>query len=93
MSEDKARQAGSLGWKTRGSLLGDFEKYVLYSSTYVGANLKKKGGLRLACEHFWKPKVGNSQDQRGIPHYPGRGKEMKMTYHAKRETSRSRLAS
>ncbi|KAF2139758.1 uncharacterized protein K452DRAFT_300261 [Aplosporella prunicola CBS 121167] len=26
MSEDKARQGGSLGWKTRGSLLADFEK-------------------------------------------------------------------
>lgn len=25
-SEDKARQGGSLGWKTRGSLNGDFEK-------------------------------------------------------------------
>ncbi|RMZ76923.1 hypothetical protein DV736_g6701, partial [Chaetothyriales sp. CBS 134916] len=25
-SEDKARQGGSLGWKTRGSLHGDFEK-------------------------------------------------------------------
>lgn len=25
-SEDKARQGGSLGWKTRGSLLADFEK-------------------------------------------------------------------
>ncbi|RPA78974.1 FKBP-like protein [Ascobolus immersus RN42] len=26
MSEDKARQGGSLGWKVRGSLHGDFEK-------------------------------------------------------------------
>ncbi|KAF1842884.1 peptidyl-prolyl cis-trans isomerase pin4 [Cucurbitaria berberidis CBS 394.84] len=26
MSEDKARQGGSLGWKIRGSLLADFEK-------------------------------------------------------------------
>ncbi|KAL1600622.1 Peptidyl-prolyl cis-trans isomerase pin4 [Paraconiothyrium brasiliense] len=26
MSEDKARQGGSLGWKVRGSLLADFEK-------------------------------------------------------------------
>lgn len=26
MSEDKARQGGSLGWKVRGSLLQDFEK-------------------------------------------------------------------
>jgi NIMA-interacting peptidyl-prolyl cis-trans isomerase 4 len=25
-SEDKARQGGSLGWKTRGSLMGDFEE-------------------------------------------------------------------
>ena len=25
-SEDKARQGGSLGWKVRGSLTGDFEK-------------------------------------------------------------------
>jgi NIMA-interacting peptidyl-prolyl cis-trans isomerase 4 len=26
MSEDKARQGGSLGWKVRGSLLAEFEK-------------------------------------------------------------------
>ncbi|OAP61221.1 peptidyl-prolyl cis-trans isomerase pin4 [Fonsecaea erecta] len=34
-SEDKARQGGSLGWKTRGSLHGDFEKvaYDLEPST------------------------------------------------------------
>ncbi|KEF60571.1 peptidyl-prolyl cis-trans isomerase pin4 [Exophiala aquamarina CBS 119918] len=34
-SEDKARQGGSLGWKTRGSLHGDFEKvaYELEPST------------------------------------------------------------
>ncbi|KAF4307612.1 peptidyl-prolyl cis-trans isomerase pin4 [Botryosphaeria dothidea] len=34
-SEDKARQGGSLGWKTRGSLLPDFEKvaYELEPST------------------------------------------------------------
>ncbi|KAF2817533.1 FKBP-like protein [Mytilinidion resinicola] len=34
-SEDKARQGGSLGWKTRGSLLADFEKaaYELEPST------------------------------------------------------------
>ncbi|KAF2183138.1 peptidyl-prolyl cis-trans isomerase pin4 [Zopfia rhizophila CBS 207.26] len=35
MSEDKARQGGALGWKTRGSLLADFEKvaYELEPST------------------------------------------------------------
>ncbi|KAF2657095.1 putative peptidyl-prolyl cis-trans isomerase NIMA-interacting 4 [Lophiostoma macrostomum CBS 122681] len=35
MSEDKARQGGSLGWKVRGSLLAEFEKvaYDLESST------------------------------------------------------------
>lgn len=35
MSEDKARQGGSLGWKVRGSLLADFEKvaYDLEPST------------------------------------------------------------
>ncbi|RMZ66530.1 peptidyl-prolyl cis-trans isomerase pin4 [Pyrenophora seminiperda CCB06] len=35
MSEDKARQGGSLGWKVRGSLLADFEKiaYELEPST------------------------------------------------------------
>jgi peptidyl-prolyl cis-trans isomerase NIMA-interacting 4 len=35
MSEDKARQGGSLGWKVRGSLLQDFEKvaYELEVST------------------------------------------------------------
>ncbi|KAF2850060.1 FKBP-like protein [Plenodomus tracheiphilus IPT5] len=35
MSEDKARQGGSLGWKTRGSLLLEFEKvaYELEPST------------------------------------------------------------
>ncbi|KAF2114407.1 hypothetical protein BDV96DRAFT_576712 [Lophiotrema nucula] len=35
MSEDKARQGGSLGWKVRGSLLQDFEKvaYELEPST------------------------------------------------------------
>ncbi|EAW08193.1 peptidylprolyl isomerase [Aspergillus clavatus NRRL 1] len=34
-SEDKARQGGSLGWKVRGSLNGDFEKaaYDLEPST------------------------------------------------------------
>jgi len=34
-SEDKARQGGSLGWKTRGSLLADFEAvaYDLEPST------------------------------------------------------------
>ncbi|RHZ49877.1 Peptidyl-prolyl cis-trans isomerase pin4 [Aspergillus turcosus] len=34
-SEDKARQGGSLGWKVRGSLNGDFEKaaYELEPST------------------------------------------------------------
>ena len=34
-SEDKARQGGSLGWKTRGSLLAEFEKvaYELEPST------------------------------------------------------------
>ncbi|KAL0257101.1 Peptidyl-prolyl cis-trans isomerase pin4 [Diplodia seriata] len=34
-SEDKARQGGSLGWKTRGSLMADFEKvaYELEPST------------------------------------------------------------
>ncbi|KAI9699610.1 MAG: Peptidyl-prolyl cis-trans isomerase pin4 [Bogoriella megaspora] len=34
-SEDKARQGGSLGWKTRGSLLAEFEKvaYELEVST------------------------------------------------------------
>ena len=34
-SEDKARQGGSLGWKTRGSLDGAFEKaaYELEAST------------------------------------------------------------
>jgi len=34
-SEDKARQGGALGWKTRGSLLADFEKvaYELEPST------------------------------------------------------------
>ncbi|KAK5090040.1 Peptidyl-prolyl cis-trans isomerase pin4 [Lithohypha guttulata] len=34
-SEDKARQGGSLGWKTRGALHGDFEKvaYDLEPST------------------------------------------------------------
>ncbi|OQV10660.1 PPIC-type PPIASE domain-containing protein [Cladophialophora immunda] len=34
-SEDKARQGGSLGWKPRGSLHGDFEKvaYELEPST------------------------------------------------------------
>ncbi|KAH3969016.1 hypothetical protein HBI26_131320 [Parastagonospora nodorum] len=35
LSEDKARQGGSLGWKVRGSLLADFEKvaYELEPST------------------------------------------------------------
>jgi NIMA-interacting peptidyl-prolyl cis-trans isomerase 4 len=35
MSEDKARQGGSLGWKVRGSLMQDFEKvaYGLEPST------------------------------------------------------------
>ncbi|KAH9873159.1 Peptidyl-prolyl cis-trans isomerase pin4 [Plenodomus biglobosus] len=35
MSEDKARQGGSLGWKTRGSLMLEFEKvaYELEPST------------------------------------------------------------
>ncbi|OAL52992.1 FKBP-like protein [Pyrenochaeta sp. DS3sAY3a] len=35
MSEDKARQGGSLGWKVRGSLLAEFEKvaYELEPST------------------------------------------------------------
>ncbi|PYH43257.1 peptidylprolyl isomerase [Aspergillus saccharolyticus JOP 1030-1] len=35
MSEDKARQGGSLGWKVRGSLNGEFEKaaYDLEPST------------------------------------------------------------
>ncbi|KAI4933077.1 Peptidyl-prolyl cis-trans isomerase pin4 [Alternaria conjuncta] len=35
MSEDKARQGGSLGWKVRGSLMQDFEKvaYELEPST------------------------------------------------------------
>jgi NIMA-interacting peptidyl-prolyl cis-trans isomerase 4 len=35
MSEDKARQGGSLGWKVRGSLMQDFEKvaYELEVST------------------------------------------------------------
>ncbi|CAF9911527.1 MAG: Peptidyl-prolyl cis-trans isomerase pin4 [Gomphillus americanus] len=35
MSEDKARQGGSLGWKVRGSLNGDFEEvaYGLTTST------------------------------------------------------------
>lgn len=35
MSEDKARQGGSLGWKVRGSLLAEFEKvaYELEVST------------------------------------------------------------
>ncbi|KAF1360900.1 FKBP-like protein [Lizonia empirigonia] len=35
MSEDKARQGGSLGWKVRGSLMLDFEKvaYDLEPST------------------------------------------------------------
>ncbi|KAH7070450.1 peptidyl-prolyl cis-trans isomerase pin4 [Paraphoma chrysanthemicola] len=35
MSEDKARQGGSLGWKVRGSLMGEFEKvaYELEPST------------------------------------------------------------
>ncbi|KAF2628218.1 FKBP-like protein [Macroventuria anomochaeta] len=35
MSEDKARQGGSLGWKVRGSLMLDFEKvaYELEPST------------------------------------------------------------
>ncbi|KAF1816556.1 FKBP-like protein [Eremomyces bilateralis CBS 781.70] len=34
-SEDKARQGGSLGWKTRGSLIAEFEKmaYELETST------------------------------------------------------------
>jgi len=34
-SEDKARQGGALGWKTRGSLHGEFEKvaYELQPST------------------------------------------------------------
>jgi NIMA-interacting peptidyl-prolyl cis-trans isomerase 4 len=38
MSEDKARQGGSLGWKVRGSLMAEFEKvaYELEPST-VGA--------------------------------------------------------
>ncbi|KAJ5227227.1 peptidyl-prolyl cis-trans isomerase pin4 [Penicillium citrinum] len=39
-SEDKARQGGSLGWKVRGSLHGDFEKvaYELEPSTTGNPN-------------------------------------------------------
>ncbi|USP78378.1 hypothetical protein yc1106_05652 [Curvularia clavata] len=41
MSEDKARQGGSLGWKVRGSLLQDFEKvaYELEPSTTASPKL------------------------------------------------------
>jgi len=41
MSEDKARQGGSLGWKVRGSLLAEFEKvaYELEPSSTGSPNL------------------------------------------------------
>ncbi|EEQ83726.1 Peptidyl-prolyl cis-trans isomerase pin4 [Blastomyces dermatitidis] len=39
-SEDKARQGGSLGWKVRGSLHGDFEKVAYELETSTTANPK-----------------------------------------------------
>lgn len=51
-SEDKARQGGSLGWKTRGSLVGDFEAvaYQLEPSTVASpkyAECKTKEGYHI----------------------------------------------
>lgn len=39
-SEDKARQGGSLGWKTRGSLLAEFEKVAFELETSSTAKPK-----------------------------------------------------
>ncbi|KAL1973759.1 hypothetical protein VTN31DRAFT_5319 [Thermomyces dupontii] len=39
-SEDKARQGGSLGWKTRGSLHADFEKVAFELEPSTTANPK-----------------------------------------------------
>ncbi|KAI1612219.1 peptidyl-prolyl cis-trans isomerase NIMA-interacting 4 [Exophiala viscosa] len=41
-SEDKARQGGSLGWKVRGSLHGDFEKVAYDLEPSTTANPKCK---------------------------------------------------
>ncbi|KAF2865289.1 peptidyl-prolyl cis-trans isomerase pin4 [Massariosphaeria phaeospora] len=45
MSEDKARQGGLLGWKTRGSLLADFEK-VAYDLEVSSTGSPKWGECR-----------------------------------------------
>ncbi|KAF2264938.1 peptidyl-prolyl cis-trans isomerase pin4 [Lojkania enalia] len=45
MSEDKARQGGSLGWKPRGSLLPDFEK-VAYELEPSSTGAPKWGECR-----------------------------------------------
>ncbi|KAF1958234.1 FKBP-like protein [Byssothecium circinans] len=45
MSEDKARQGGSLGWKTRGSLLAEFEK-VAYQLEPSSTGSPKLGECR-----------------------------------------------
>ncbi|OCK76240.1 peptidyl-prolyl cis-trans isomerase pin4 [Lepidopterella palustris CBS 459.81] len=51
-SEDKARQGGSLGWKTRGSLIAEFEKaaYELEPSTTANpkyAEVKTREGYHI----------------------------------------------
>lgn len=78
-SEDKARQGGSLGWMSRGSMVGEFQG-MLQLHAFIHSHPIYRCCIPFDSEYLrqtylYKP---SDQDQVRLSHNHGRGKEINV---------------